>query len=238
VSVLTIVRSVMGRLSLTQPSVVATSTDRNVVQMFELLKEEAEDQSKKGAPGGWQSLTREWSFITVAQAVQTNTPIPTDLRRLIPDSFFNRSTMRPVNGPLTPQQWQLLQARPAVAAVYLMYRERDGDFLINPIPPAGETIAFEYVSSYWAISSGGTAKASFTADEDTTYLDEELLKLGLRWRWLAAKGLTYGEEMASYERAVALALGDDGGAGALNQGGPVQVDPWWRANLPEGNFGL
>lgn len=237
-TVLSVVRSVMGRMSLTRPSTVVTSTDRNVITMYELLLEEAEDLSKKGSPSGWQALQREQTFVTVAQAEQTNTPIPTDFRRFIPNSFFNRRTMRPVDGPLTPQQWQLLQARPAAAAIYIMYRERDGDFLVNPIPPANETIAYEYISSYWAKNNAGAAKASFTSDDDTSYLDEELLKLGLRWRWKAEKGLDYGEDLQTYERAVSLALGDDGGSGYLDIGGPPIIQPPWRANLPEGSWGI
>lgn len=234
-SALTIVQSVMRRLSLTAPTVLFTSTDRNVAQMRELLIEGAEDLSKAGSPGGWQSLQREQTFVTVAQAVQSNMPIPTDFRRFVPDSAFNRTTNRKVSGPLTPQQYQQAQIWPQLTAPYLTYRERNGEFLIDPVPPAGETIAYEYISSYWAKSSGGAAKAAFTADEDTTYLDEELLKLDLRWRWKQAKGLDYGEDMASFERAKMLALGDDGGSGMLNQGGPVFPYPD-RYNVPEMNW--
>lgn len=237
-SVLTIVQSVMGRLSFTAPSIVATSPDRNVQQFFQLLCEEAESLSKRGSPSGWQSLQQEWTFVTTATALQTNTPIPPDLRRIQPDSVFNRSTNRQVTGPLTPQQYQRAQVWPQLVAPYLTYRERNGEIYINPTPPAGETIAYEYISSYWAQNNAGAAKATFTSDDDGTYLDEELLKLGLRWRWKAAKGLDYGEDMATYERAVDLALGDDGGSGSLDIGGPAISEPIWRANIPEGNWGV
>jgi hypothetical protein len=235
-TVLSIVQSVMGRLSLTQPSIVVTSPDRNVQQMFALLVEEAESLSKAGSPAGWQSLQAEHEFITVAAEEQTNTPIPADLRRFVPDSFFNRSTNRKLTGPLTPQQYQAAQVWPQLTAPYLAFRERQGSFLINPVPPAGETIAYEYISSYWAKSSADQPKAMFTADDDTSYLDEELLKLGLRWRWKQAKGLDYAEDMETYERAVSLALGDDAGSGALDISGPPVGEPIWRANIPEGNW--
>lgn len=225
----------MERLSLTPPTVLFTSTDRNVRQFKALLLEGAEALSKCGEPG-WQALQRQHTFVTVAQAEQTNTPIPDDLRSFVPDTFFNSTTNREVSGPLTPQQYQRAQVWPQLVAPYLCYRERDGDFLIDPIPPAGETIAYEYISSYWAKSSAGAAKAAFTADEDTTYLDEELLKLDLRWRWKEAKGLDYGEDMATFEREKEKALGKDGGSEALNQGGQVGPDPYWRANIPEGSW--
>lgn len=235
-SCLGIIRAVTGRLSLTRPTVAVTSTDRNVLQFLELLQEGAEKLSKEGSPAGWQSLQNEHTFITVAQQEQTNTPIPDDLRRFVPDSFFNRTTNRKLTGPLTPQQWQEVQIWPQLAAPYLAYRERLGTFLLDPVPPAGETIAYEYISSYWAMSSAGVAKAMFTADEDETYLDEELLKLDLIWRWKQAKGLDYGEDMATFERALSLALGDDGGSGQLNQGGPGMGLPDWRYNIPDGSW--
>lgn len=234
-SALGIVQAVTGRISLTRPSVLFTSTDRNVIQLRELLLEGAEALSKCGDPG-WQALQRQQTFVTVAQEEQTNTPIPDDLRHFIPDSFFNRTTNRQVTGPLTPQQFQQAQVWPQLTAPYLCWRERDGDFLINPVPPAGETIAYEYISSYWAKSSAAQPKAAFTADDDTTYLDEELLKLDLIWRWKQAKGLDYGEDMATFEREKEKALGRDGGAGMLNQGGQVTPYPWWRANIPEGSW--
>jgi hypothetical protein len=235
-SVLGIVQAVTGRMSLPVPSAVFTSTDRNVVQLRSLLIEGAEELSKANSPQGWQALQRQQTFVTVAQEEQTNTPIPEDLRRFVPDSFFNRDTNRQMTGPLTPQEYQRAQVWPQLSAPYLCFRERDGDFLIVPTPPAGETIAYEYISSYWAKSSAGQAKAAFTSDDDTTYLDEELLKLDLRWRWKEAKGLPYGEDMQTFELAKERALGDDGGAAYLNQAGPLQPYPLWRANVPEGTW--
>lgn len=234
-SLLTIIQSVCGRLSLPVPSVVVTSTDQLVQQLYTLANEEGASLAKRG---DWQSLTAEWIFITVAQAEQTNTPIPPDLRKFLSGSFFNRTTVRQMVGPLTPQQWQLFQARPAAAYTYLAFRERQGTFLITPTPPAGESIAYEYISTNWAMSSADQGKTSFTSDDDTSFLDEELITLGIKWRFKAAKGLDYGEDMQTYERAVASALGENGAAAILNIGAPLPLYSPDRANLPEGGFGL
>jgi hypothetical protein len=243
-SVLGIIQAVSGRLNLTRPSVVVTSTDTQVIQLFELLKEGAEELSKYGGQDGgmgWQSLVREQTFVTVAEFEQTNSPIPDDFRRFIPNSFWNRTSERPITGPLTPQQWQAQRARGSLSELYLGFRERDGEFLLsaggNTTPPAGETIAYEYVSKYWAVSSAGQAKSEFASDDDTTYLDEELLKLDLKWRWKQAKGLEYGEDMATFERAKLAAYGADGGSTQLDIGGPNYIWPSWRYNLPEGSWG-
>lgn len=240
-TVLTICQDVCDTLSLTRPPVVVTSTDIQVRQLFALLKEGADELSKYAPDGSsWQALTRQQTFITVNQVEQTNSPVPEDFRNFIPNSFWDRTTERPVAGPLTPQQWQALQARPAIAFIYLAYRQRDGKFLLGSEgtpPPAGDEIAYEYVSSWWAKSSAGQAKPTFTSDDDTSYLPESLLKLDLKWRWKHAKGLDYGEDMRNFERAKEAAFAKDGGATALNIGGQ-SYDGWpdYRYNIPEGSW--
>lgn len=238
-SVLSMVRATMGRLSLTPPSVVVTSTDNQVVQMFELLKEAAEDLADYGIDeSGWQAMQAEWTFVTVAQEAQTNTPLPPDFSRFINNTFYDRTTQRQLVGPLTPIQFQQQKSRPILLQPYLAFRERDGVFLIEPAPVAGDTIAYEYVSSFYAVSSAGQAKREFTSDDDTTYLDEELLKKSLRWRWKQAKGLDYGEDMASYERSAAKTYAQDGAATALSIGEPAPLPFPERLNIQEGNWGL
>lgn len=233
-TMLSIIQDVTDRMGIPRPASVIGSADSQVRQLLALLNEEGLELSKRG---DWQSLQREQTFTTVASPTQTATPIPSDLDRFIDDSFFNRTQVRKLRGPITPQEWQAFQAQPLYNLVYLAFRERDGMFLITPTPPAGNLIAYEYVSSNWARSSAGVDKATFTADDDTAYLPEYLLKSGLRWRWKQAKGLPYGEDMETYERAVQKELGRDGGARALNVTGQELVFPF-GVNLPEGGFGV
>lgn len=229
-SLLTIVQQTCDLLSLTRPTIVATSTDQQVRQLFALVNEEGADLASSY---NWQVLTKQHTFTTTADPEQTGA-VPSDWDRFLSNSFFNRTTLRQMFGPITPQRWQAIQVYPQFAGIYLAFRERDGAFLITPTPPAGETIAYEYVTKNWARSNAGTGKDSFTADSDTSYLDERLIKLGLRWRWKAAKGFPYAEDFKTYEMQKAQIQARDGASTAINTGG----DPYynWRANVPEGNF--
>jgi hypothetical protein len=223
---------VAARLSLPVPSAVVGSSDKQVIQLLALVNQEGRSLARRGP---WQALVEEASFVTTATPAQA-AATPADFDRIAPNSIFNRSTRRPVYGPVTPQQWQSIQAQPVCSTVYLAYRRRSGQFLITPTPPAGETIAYEYVSANWARSAGGAAQPQFQADTDLAYLDEELITLGAVWRYLRAKGLDYAEEMASYEREVEQALARDGGSTALSIA-PQPVD-LGRLNLPDGSFGI
>lgn len=231
-SLLTIIQNVAGRLSLVQPSAVVGSTDKQVVQLLALANQEGLSLARRTF---WQALTEEATFVTVATPAQTNA-IPADWDRFIPNSFFNRSTRRPMTGPITPRQWQWIQAQPVYSTVYLAFRERTGQFLIAPTPPAAQNIYYEYVSRNWAKSNAGAAQASFLADTDTSFLDEELLTLGSIWRFLRAKGLDYAEEMSTYEREVEQAMARDGGSTTLTLA-PQPID-MNRVNIPDGNFGI
>ncbi len=225
-ALLDLIQTTCDRIGLTRPSAVVGSSDLQIRQLLALANEEGVSLMQRC---DWQALTAE---------EQTNTPVPTDLDRFIPNSFFNRDMSRQLIGPLTPQQWQALKARPALSRVYLAFRQRDNTFLINPVPTAGETIAYEYRSLNWAMSSAGVGKSAFTSDDDTTALSQELMMQGLRWRWKSAKGLPYGEELETYERNVQEAIGNDGGATSLDQGGVGGLYPDRLVNIPEGGFGL
>lgn len=234
-TVLTIIQSVADRIGIPRPSAVVSSSDQQVRQLFALLNEGGVELSKRA---DWQVLTTEWTFLTVAADEQTNTPIPTDLDRFLADSFYDRTLSRKLIGPITPQEWQAVKARPQFSRVYLAFRERDNTVLITPPPPADHLIAYEYISKNWAKSSANVGKEMFTSDDDTSYLSEELLKLDLRWRWKQAKGLEYGEDMDTFERALQREAGNDGAARMLSIGGTDQAIYPLGINLPEGGFGI
>lgn len=234
-SLLSLVQEVCGRLALTVPTAVVGSSDAQVNQLLALANKAGHDLAQVFA---WQALTEEQTFVTVNATVQP-AALPADFDRFIPNSFFNRATRRPIIGPVTPQQWQWLIAQPAFSTVYLMFRERQGQFLLGPPtspPAAGQTIAYEYVSANWAKSSGGTPQNAYLADTDAAYLDERLIADCVVWMFLRAKGLSYAEEMRTYGDNLEQQMARDGGSTELRLS-PAPVD-LGRVNLPDGSFGL
>lgn len=229
-SLLTIVSRACRLLSIPVPSTVVASTDNQVLQLFELANEEGAELS---SIGDWQVLREQYTFTTTADPEQT-AAVPDDWQRFIANSFFNRTTRRSVIGPITPQQWQAIQAQPQLNRVFLAFIQRHGKFLITPTPAAGETIAYEYVSKNWAKTSDGTPIPYFVSDSDETYLDEWLFVLGLRWRFLKSKGLDYAEDFRTYQSQRTQVLAWDGGNGQINTTGDGQF--LLSPNLPVGSF--
>lgn len=96
--------------------------------------------------------------------------------------------------------------------------------LIKPALPSLSTASFFYISDLIIKAEDGSPKAEFTSDDDVFRLDERVLRLGMIWQWKANKGQAYGEDMTTYEDALAVASGNDKGSNILTVGRPrIQV---------------
>lgn len=208
------------------------STDVTIQQMFELANEEGEDLMAKF---DWQILRKQWTLVTTATELQADW-LPTDIDRFVFGTQFDRTMMRRVIGPVTPQMWQAIQAMPQLNRVFLAFIERGGEVLVTPTPTAGDTVAYEYISFNWAASELGTPQDLFEADTDTSVVSERLIRLGVRWRWLSAKGLDYSEAFRTYELAKQNEQAKDGGNDVLNSAGNNQYI--WPTNVPLGSWSL
>jgi len=203
-TLLSIVQNASDRLGLTRPSAVVASTDVQVLQLLGLAQEEGKDLAKRHT---WQALQTEHTFSTSNGTASY--ALPSGFDAIIKDTVFNRTRRRRMYGDLTPEQWQETQSS-LVTMVNPAFRIRGGLFYISPTPTSTETVAYEYLSKNWCQSAGGTGQSAWAADLDTGVLDEELMTLGLKWRWKKSKGLDYAEDFTSYEIRVAKAIMDDG----------------------------
>lgn len=234
-SMLTLIQRFCERNNLDSPATVYGSTDPQVIQIKALLEEEGNDLSRRG---DWNELTFEAVHTTVAAEIQgaMNVIAPTGFRNIKNDTIWDRSLRMPLN-VLDDVEWSAQQGFATTGPNYSV-RVRGGLLLSNPVPPAGSTWAFEYVSKYWILGANGTSyKQFFTLDTDTLLLPEELLTLGLRWRWKKEKGFDYAEDFNTYEKQVSQALGQNGLKKRLNMdGGSSNAKP--HIAIPSGNWSV
>jgi hypothetical protein len=216
-SLLTIVQGAVNRLGLPGLSAVATSPDLTAIEMLALAQAEGRELARRAA---WKALTAEHTFTTAASAAQAGA-LADDLDWIVPDTMFNRTANRRINGPLSPAEWQTAQAS-LVTLVTPAFRIRGLSLLIAPAPSAGDTVAYEYVSRNWCRSAAGAPQAAWAADTDTAVIDEELHTLGLIWRFRRAKGLDYADELRIYDTQVRQAILREGVRPRLS------ADPWGR----------
>lgn len=231
-SLLTIIQDAANRIGIPQPAAVIGSSDPQVRRLLGLAQQEGKELAKRGP---WQALVAEKTLTATATETQSGA-IPADFDRMIEGTFWNRTQDRRVVGPLTAQKWQQLQTG-LYTSVWDAFRIRGDALLMYPTPTAGDSLAYEYVSKYWCENAAGaTQRAAWVADDDVGILDEELMTLGLVWRFKKANGLEYGEDFRSYEMAVSQKLAHDGGSSILDLGmaddGPGPFDPY----VPEGSW--
>lgn len=223
-SLLTMTVQAARRIGISPPTVVVASSDPQILQLLALANEEGQELSARYP---WTALQNESTFTTVATESQgiITTLAGSSFRYILNDIMWDRTLLRPVFGPLVPQDWQALKAR-NVNGPYAQFRIRGTSVLFIPAPVAGDTVAFEWISRNWVnVTSPVGTSATWTADADTGALDEEIMTQGLIWRWKATKGLNYEEDYMKYERLVADQTARDGGKARLNLGGGLNNFP-------------
>lgn len=193
---LSIVQTVCKRLALNVPTVVASSTDPQTMQLLALLNEEGQTLAEAT---NWQALVASASFVTVATEIQgAMSTIAPGLKFVVNDTIWNQSLRFPVFGPLSAQRWAQQKAM-FYQGPWNQWRIFDDQIHFVPTPPAGQTCTFEYVTKNWVSGSA----SEFTADAETSLLDEQVLIMGLIWRFRQYKGLDYSADLEKYSRRVA-----------------------------------
>ena len=87
-------------------------------------------------------------------------------------------------------------------------------------------------------ADGVTVKTQFSADTDTYQIDDDLLILGLIWRYRRAKGLDYSEEKRTYDDALARKLARDASSQSLQLDIAVpDVRLLTSSQIPDTGFG-
>lgn len=236
-SLLTIVQAHCQRVNISSPATVIGSQDPQIVQIRSILEEEGNLLSTRGV---WENLQNQCTFNSIAAEDQgnINSLATNGFRYIVNYTFWDRTDRLPVLGPEDPPEWQALKAVVVTGPRY-RYRIRQNKLLVNPPFPVDHEIAFEYISKNWITNSAGTSFYQyFAADDDETLLPEDLLILGLRWRWMKEKGLEYAELFRDYEALVKQYLGNDGGKKSLYLDNRDWDGPKPGIWVPDGNFPL
>lgn len=230
-TVLTIVQAAAARVGIPVPSTVFASTDDQVIQLRALLNQSGMEMS---SAADWVRLQTQHSFTTTATEVQAD-GLPDDFDHFMNNTMWDRTTDRPVYGPLNAVEWQREKAGPTFTSVYYAFRIRGTDFLLTPTPSAGDEIYYEYITTKWAETAAGVGITEFSTDTDVSRMPEELHTLDLIWRFKAAKGLDYNPEFLTFQRELDEHAGRSGGAPVLNMSLPMPYRRY-QPNVPEGNW--
>ena len=233
-TLLTICQDAAKEIGVPSPTSVVGTSDTTNVQLLAAANRVGKDLV---TGYDWEVLIKEEEHTTLAAESQgAMTTSATDFMRISNDTMWNRTTDRKYYGPLNNSQWQRLKASVS-SGITNYFRIRGGNLLVNPAPPSGEKIFFEYIGKNWVITAGSSANAvAYAADANTTILDEDLITLGVIWRFLKQKGLPYDNQFQEYRLKLSEKQSKDGAKQIIRMAGPNRL--YLPVNEPEGNFSL
>ena len=212
------------------------STDRTAKLAVKLANREGKTLEKELR---WQELVTEHTFTTTASTATY--ALPSDFRAFANMSQWDRTNQWRMTGPIDSSIYQYLKSGITVfAGVQKFFILRGNLFTIYPTPTvSSETIAFDYYSKSWVTKQMDSSNvAAFTSDNDTARLDEDLLTMGLKWRFLQARGMPYEAEYKEYEAIKEALQSDNGGRATINLNGPAAFRRGeYPGNLPDSGFG-
>jgi hypothetical protein len=212
VTLLTLVQNAQDLISgMARASTIVGNTDPTVRQLLALATE-ASRSLVMAHP--WTVLITQRTHTTVAAEVQPNF-LPADFDRFVDETIWNTTLRLRVNGPLTAAQYANVKSM-GIGPIHPWFRKRGASILLYPVPSAGETITYEYVSREFAENESGEFLSYWGADTDTSVFDERLVSLAIVWMWLARKGLDFSTEIAQYKEALRAAIAGDGGRQTLD----------------------
>ena len=167
---------------------------------------------------------------------QTIYDLPSDYDRQIDRTHYDKSKRWEMLGPLTAQQWEFLKSSYISTGPRMRYRIMGGYFQIWPQVSTNEYLGFEYISNGWAASSGGTVQTSFLADTDTCIYPNRLMTLGLKKKFLEAKGLDSEAVSIEYMKQLSIAKSNDAGSATLSMAPKMSSVLIGFENIPDGSI--
>jgi hypothetical protein len=185
---------------------VYTSLDSSAALLMQLAQRTGDDVARRW---GWKNLKVPGGI--TGDGKTTVWALPSDWASLGESSLLvsNLYPLLPLAGPIMPERLLLLKALPAMP-IRPLWRMIGGNIEIWPALAAGELVTLEYRSSCWVLDvDGATRRPRWTADLNTSLIDESLIELGVIWRWKEAKGLQYAERFAEYERRFDATAGQE-----------------------------
>lgn len=222
-SLLTVVKTVMD--SNGWPAVVnavSSSQDQNMRQALALSNKALKTLSYKKP---WPVLTKDYTFQTSPGV--TAYPLPPDFHHLVSPSAVDATTYYQIKGAMTPIQWYRYSFNGGMTWITGFRIDAvHNQLLLTPAPGGTDKLAYMYITNLIAKDANGVPITGYAQDTDTAMVDEELVELGLSWRWRQKKGLDYTAEMAEYNGTLNQRFAQFVATGELPIGGRPSDSMW------------
>jgi hypothetical protein len=177
------------------------------------------------------------SGIQSVVCAQTAYDLPADFETITNRTQWDKSKHWEMLGPEDAQQWQWLKSGYISTGPRVRWRILDNQFQIWPVMNTNEYLGWEYRSKGWVRSDTGAIKNSFTADTDTTVLDDRVMVLSTKLKYFQIKSFDTTALTQDYQRYLTIAKSNDKGAANLSFAPYPSKVLIGYANIPDTGYG-
>ena len=140
-----------------------------------------------------------------------------------------------VEGPVNDEWLNEVQNYPGSLA-YPVWRLIGGALEVWPALASGNVGSFYYISRNWVLDGdGSTRKARWTADSDTSLINEDTIMKVCVWRYKMSKGLDYAEQFRQYEESLNRNAAQDGPGRVVHMSNRLKthdaLDHYWPGTI-------
>ena len=168
---------------------------------------------------------------------QTAYNLPFDFERITNRTQWDKTKHWEALGPEDAQQWQWLKSGYISTGPRIRWRILDNQFQVWPPMNTNEYLGWEYKSKGWVRGTDGSIKNSFTADSDTTVLDDRIIVLLTKAKYFGIKGFDTTVVLQDYQRYLSVAKSQDKGAPNLSFAPYPSKVLIGYANIPDTGYG-
>ena len=168
---------------------------------------------------------------------QTAYNLPTDFENITNRTQWDKTKHWEALGPEDAQQWQWLKSGYISTGPRIRWRILDNQFQVWPPMNTNEYIGWEYKSNGFVRGADGAVKTSFTADSDTTVLDDRIVVLLTKMKYWGIKGFDTTVVAQDYQRYLTVAKANDKGAPNLSFAPYPSKVLIGYANIPDTGYG-
>jgi hypothetical protein len=168
---------------------------------------------------------------------QTAYSLPPDFERITNRTQWDKTKRWEALGPEDAQQWQWLKSGYISTGPRIRWRILDNQFQVWPPMNTNEYLGWEYKSKGWVRSPTGVVQNSFTADTDTTVLDDRLIVLSTKLKYFQIKSFDTTALQQDYFRYLNVCKAQDKGAPNLSFAPYPSKVLIGYANIPDTGYG-
>lgn len=186
-NVLQIIQSFCYEINIPAPaSGLASTTDPAYLQLVYLFYATGRDLRQAKC---WPQLKKTYSF-TTSNGVATYA-LPTDFYASLLDTYWDATDKWKMAGPLTDAKYNELFYGYATFSNRIYFRvfgqTSANQFALQPTPGTTNLdLTYDYITKNWILHSA-TWQETITADTDTVAFDDDMMILGMKWKWFQMK---------------------------------------------------